>query len=69
MLDQTLCLSPACPARRECAIHWSNHLGRHNPYQRFATYDGSQGKECGHFEPTQEHRAAPSQPGNTETKN
>lgn len=65
-LDVTLCLSPACPARRECWRHWSNHQEKHNPYQSYATFDGSKGKECEHFKSITEHRAAPSQPG-TET--
>lgn len=65
--DVTLCLSPACKDRADCWRHWSHHQGAHNPFQSYATFDGSKGKECGHFEPTQEHRAASSQPGNKKT--
>lgn len=48
--ETTICLSPSCKDRRECARHWSHHGEAHNPYSAYATYDGSQGKDgCDHF--------------------
>lgn len=65
----TVCLSPACKDRSSCARHWSHYPHGHNPYQSYACFDGSRGKECEHYvEKINEHRAAPSQPGIPETE-
>ena len=61
--DVTLCLSPACKDRADCWRHWSHHQATRNPYQSFATFDGSRGRECEHFTEITEHRSAPSRNG------